>query len=364
MAQFRHKVLCAAFSGLFWGLMPSTCPAEVPYFEKYGLVPNSVSTDVGTQPVGVPSGVISAVMQRDRVLNAALKQAGAPLRTHAFRRGPDIVPLLVQQRLEAGLLGDLPTLVATAQGKAVIAGLVKRSYTAIVTKGVAGVQGLKGKRIGYVEYSSAHHTLLLALRSAELDERHVTLVPLQIQEMPNALARGDVDAFVAWQPAPATALQQSREHRIVFRALTNDYLVLESGHVERHPEGARHLIAGLIRAIEWMRRSRANLEQAVRWSQADVLTFTGAPSALSVEQTANIVREEILSVPSAPVIPQRSKATLLRGEFDFLQRLGKLPAGASWAAVETALRFDGMAHVLSNPKRYRLTDFDYASDIE
>lgn len=364
IVQLKRKTLRTVLSGLLCGWAATASQADAPYFEKYGLTPSSPATDLGIQPIGVPSGVISAVMQRDRVLRAALQQAGAPLKAFAFRRGADIVPLLEQKRLEAGLLGDVPTLMATAQGNGLIAGLVKQSSTAIVAKGVARVQDLKGKRIGYVEFSSAHHTLLQGLRSAGLDEQQVTLVPLQVQDMPDALTRGAIDAFAAWQPAPATALAQSREHRIVFRALTNDYLVLEPSYVERHPEGARHVIASLIRAVDWMRRSRGHLEQAVRWAHADVLAFTGSPSSLSVEQTARIVREEILTVPAAPVIPERSKSTLLRGEFEFLQRLGKLPAGASWSGVEAALRFDGMARVLSQPRRYRLAEFDYASSIE
>ena len=102
-----------------------------------------------------------------------------------------MVALLADHRLEAGLLGDMPTILAAATANVWVVGLVKQTSTAIVAKGDTQVRGLAGKRIGYVEASSAHHTWLQALASAGLSESRVKLVALGVDEMPEALARGD-----------------------------------------------------------------------------------------------------------------------------------------------------------------------------
>lgn len=324
-----------------------------------GLQPASPEVDVGIQPLGVPSGVLSAVMRHDRILHQALESLGATPRFHPFWRGADMLPLLADRRLEAGLLGDMPTLMATARGQAVIVGLVKQTSTAIVGHRVVQVADLAGRRIGYVEGSSAHHTLLQGLRSAGLSERQVRLVPLAVSDMPEALERGDIDAFAAWEPAPSVALAANRANRIVFRGLTSDYLVLDRRFAEQQPAAARQLIAGFVRALEWMRRTQANLDRAVRWASADAQALSGKAPPVSDRQIARITHEEILDVPSAPAIPGRSTSPPLRKEFDFLVSQGKLPPEARWEAVAEALRYDGLYQVLAEPRHYRLGDFDY-----
>ena len=126
-----RKALIAGFLGL---MLSGICPAEE-YFDKYGLSPASAPLDLGIQPLGYPSGLISAVMQHDRILKDALIKAGHPLQAHAFRRGADMVKPLADKRLEAGLLGDMPTILAAASGSIWIVGLVKQTSTAIVARG-------------------------------------------------------------------------------------------------------------------------------------------------------------------------------------------------------------------------------------
>ncbi|MEY4738331.1 MAG: hypothetical protein RL302_2650 [Pseudomonadota bacterium] len=329
------------------------------YFDAYGLTPDSPTIDLGVQPLGYPSGVISAVMRHDRILQKALATAHLPLKTHAFQRGADMVGLLGEHRLEAGLLGDVPTLLSAAVGQVWIVGLVKQTSTAIVAKGAAQVSNLAGKRIGYVEVSSAHHTLLQGLASAGLDEKQVTMVQLRIDEMPEALERGDIDAFAAWEPAPSVALARNAANRIVFRGLSSDYFVIERAFAKRAPEAALHLVAGFLRAIEWMQRSQRNVEKAATWTLADGLAFSGKVAAVTAGQIVAITRREILDIPSAPAIPMGPNNIPLKTEFQFLEKLGKLPAGARWEKVEAAFGYDGLARVLGDPRKYLIATFDY-----
>jgi ABC-type nitrate/sulfonate/bicarbonate transport system substrate-binding protein len=356
MKHSSYMALCCSLALAF--LHPTKALAQA-YFDAYGLASESPTVDVGVQPLGYPSGVISAVMQRDRILKKTLLDAKLPLKMHPFRRGADMLGLLSERKLDAGLLGDMPTILAASVGRVVIVGLVKQTSTAIVARGTNQVAGLSGKRIAFVEASSAHHTLLQGLASAGIAQSQVNLVPLGVGDMPEALERGDVDAFAAWEPAPTIAMGKSEKNHIVFRGQSSDYFVLEQDFVQRSPQAARHVVASFYRAIEWMRRSPANLNRAARWALADTTAFSGKPAQLGAVQVASITHREILSIPSAPTLLINPAAPPLKGEYQFLSGLGKLPAAAQWENVEKAFRYDGLAQVLNDARTYRLRSFDY-----
>ncbi len=356
---------------------PATQAAE--YFDAYGLLPASSALDLGAQPLGYPSGVITAVMARDRILAKALIEAKRPLKIHAFRRGADMLPLLADGRLDAALLGDMPTLLAAAEGRIWIAGLVKQTSTAIVAKGGLQVRDLVGKRVAYVEASSAHLTLLQGLAAAGIVQTQVTLVPMGVGDMPAALQRGEIDAFAAWEPAPTIALSQNDKNHIVFRSHSSDYFVIQRDLGQHSAKAAQQLLAGYLRAIEWMRRSQGNLERAARWALADTQAFAAqtaqsgsagsaappgkavaAGQSVTLAQIATITRREILDVPSAPMIVFNPAEPPMRSEFEFLGKLGKLPANAQWAQVQAAFAYPGLSHVQAQARSFALRSFDYA----
>jgi ABC-type nitrate/sulfonate/bicarbonate transport system substrate-binding protein len=358
MQALQHRLLKLLTLGILTFVCSYSFGAEE-YYDRYGLLPASPMIDLGVQPLGYPSGVISAVMLRDRILRKALEDAKQPLKAHAFLRGADMLGLLATQKLEAGLLGDMPTLLAASTANVWVVGLVKQTSTAIVAKGDVQVSVLVGKRIAYVPFSSAHHTLLQGLASAGVNDTEVKLIALRVDDMPGALERGEIDAFAAWEPAPTVALGNSDKNRIVFRGQSTDYFVLERDFEKRQPEAARHMVAGFFRAIEWMRRSQTNLDRAALWVMADAQALSGKSTSLSIAQIGAITRREILNIPSAPVILESSGTTPLANEYQFLAKLEKLPPGAKQENVIAAFKYDGLARVLAEAKKYQLRIFNY-----
>ncbi len=333
---------------------------QPPYYASYGLVPDSPAVDVGIQPLGYPSGVLTTTLRHDAILRERLAVLGQPLQTHPFRRGADMLSLLGDRRLEAGLLGDMPTLLAAASGHIAIVGLAKRSPTAIVARGQTQLRGLRGKRVAYVAASSAHQTLLQGLSSAGLTESDVTLVPMGVDAMPDALKRGEIDAFAAWEPAPSIALANTPENRIVFRGVSSDYFVVSQAFARRSPAAVDALVAAYVRAIDWLRLSQKNLDRAARWAQAEAEAFSGRPSDLPLEKITSITRRDILNIPSAPAIINNPKAPPpLLAEFDFLKRLNKIPANGNWDNVAKALDNDLLPRVVTNPRQHETARFDY-----
>jgi NitT/TauT family transport system substrate-binding protein len=314
---------------------------------------------LGVQPLGYPAAMIGAVIGRDAILKRALARHGCSLASLPFRKGTEMVEL-VGNRLAAAFLGDMPTIRLAARTDICVVGLVKQTFSSIVSRKVVLLEQLKGKRVGYAEGSSAHHTLLQALASVGLAERDVTLVPLEIDAMLDALETGRIDAFAAWEPATSLALARNPENRVLFKGISSDYFVLSRDFVARHPEAALEVVAGFDRAIVWMRKKTAHAELAALWAKKDGEALSGTASKLAVTQAVEIAHREILDVPSAPAILRRpGEKQHLRDEFVFLSSLGKIPKNTNPQKLQSAFDYDGLQQVLKSPKRYRLHQFNY-----
>jgi len=115
-------------------------------------------------------------------------------------------------QLDGVLMTNGDTLVTGATGAGsvmILAGDFSDGNDMVVAApGISSVEELKGKTVG-VEIGFVGHLILLnALETAGLSEDDVTLVNVPTNETPQALASGDVDAIVAWQPNSGQALEQ------------------------------------------------------------------------------------------------------------------------------------------------------------
>jgi len=97
---------------------------------------------------------------------------------------------------------------------------VAECYYRIVARRSAGIQriaDLRGKKVATSTNTSAHFYLVKMLRTASLAESDVTVVPLQLNEMPAALKKGDVDAVSIWEPGAQNSLEAVGEDVVVLQ---------------------------------------------------------------------------------------------------------------------------------------------------
>jgi NitT/TauT family transport system substrate-binding protein len=73
--------------------------------------------------------------------------------------------------------------------------------------GVGTASDLRGKKIATSLNSSAHFYIVKTLRGVGLSEKDVTVVGMLPNDMPAALARGEVDAVSIWEPAAERSVQ-------------------------------------------------------------------------------------------------------------------------------------------------------------
>lgn len=315
---------------------------------------------IGVQPLGYPVAMITSVMKRDEILKGEMARRGFKVVQTPYGMGSEMVGL-VGPKLVGAFMGDMPTISTATRTKVLAVGLVKQTFSSVVAHNIPLVKDLKGKRVGVALGSSAHHTLLQGLKSAGLSESDIRIAQISIDEMPNALAAGSIDAYSAWEPAPTISLSSDPLAAVIFRGLSSDYFLLADSFEKANREEALLLTASFLRAIEWMRIGSDNLRRAAEWSIVDAESYSGKKSRLTVQQAMDIATREILSIASAPaIINLKGGKPRLSSEFEFLDRLGKLPPGASFSQVHAAFEWDGLSVVNKSFKKYRIKEYRYA----
>jgi sulfonate transport system substrate-binding protein len=139
---------------------------------------------------------------------------------------------------------------------------VTESFYRLVARRSAGIEtlaDLKGKRVMLPANTSANYYLVAMLQTVGLSEDDVDLVPLPPQrggqtgmdQMSDALARGDVDAISIWEPEPADAIAQLGEDAVVLqdRSVYREVFNLHARAADLADSDKRRSIVEFVRAV-------------------------------------------------------------------------------------------------------------------
>jgi sulfonate transport system substrate-binding protein len=139
---------------------------------------------------------------------------------------------------------------------------VTESFYRLVARrsaGISKVADLKGKRIMLPRMTSAHYYLVAMLRSAGLTEEDVVLVNLPpnkgdqsgMDQMSDALARGEVDAISIWEPEPDDAIHQLGKDAVVLqdRSVYREVFNLHARATDLADVEKRRSIVAFVRAV-------------------------------------------------------------------------------------------------------------------
>ncbi len=315
--------------------------------------------DVGTQPLWIPTNLITEAMQRDAILSESLARRGLTLRFHAFFKGADVNDFIRSGDLEAGIGGDMPALVAAAEGRIQIAALAQYGFCSIVAGHPVLLHELGGKRIAYASGSNAYFALLRALSAGGLTEADIERIALDVHEMPSALAAGGIDAFAAWQPTPFIAESHYGNQVVVHQSLCSGYLYFSQTFSEQQPDALRQIVAAELRAVGWL-GYRKNRLRAARWALEKTEAFSRRLPRLNERDYAALAWNDLIGIASIPSLPEADllgNGRLAR-EFELLRRLDKIDDNATWEQVRRRFDRSLIADVLSTSRR-QLQSYDY-----
>ncbi|MFF4452280.1 ABC transporter substrate-binding protein [Streptomyces goshikiensis] len=128
--------------------------------------------------------------------------------------GRDALNAVLGGQAQLGVVGDLPAVTAALGGRdlRIVADLSRFSDWRLLTRtdrGVTGFAALRGRKVGVPQGTNVEYALSRMLGSAALTASDVTVVNLAPNQVPAALARGDIDAgvtFPSFYDAARTAL--------------------------------------------------------------------------------------------------------------------------------------------------------------
>lgn len=139
---------------------------------------------------------------------------------------------------------------------------VTESFYRLVARRSAGIEtlaDLKGKRVMLPRNTSANYYLVAMLRTVGLTEEDVELVNLPeargdqtgMDQMSDALARGDVDVISIWEPEPEDAIRRLGDDAIMFqdRSVYREVFNLHARATDLADPSKRRSIVAFVRAV-------------------------------------------------------------------------------------------------------------------
>jgi NitT/TauT family transport system substrate-binding protein len=197
---------------------------------------------------------------------------GIAIETLAFNNSTEIKTAVVTGSVDFAVTGVTAALQGASRGEPfVVLAAAADGASAIVSRkdeGIGSFEQLAGKRIGYVPGSAQDVLLRLSLRARGMSaEKDVQLVKVGFGDMPNALERGDIDAFSGAETGPSVALLRGRSHVVLHPYDTpmgkiNIVFGTSQALLDREPALCRSMVGTHARATDYLDRNRTEWARA------------------------------------------------------------------------------------------------------
>jgi ABC-type nitrate/sulfonate/bicarbonate transport system substrate-binding protein len=146
-------------------------------------------------------------------------------------------------------------------------GALLTDWYGMVGRNIENIAGLKGKKIGVARGSASEVLWLAMVKKLNLDPKDYTIVQVEAPEMIAALDRGNIDAFVSWEPwltravgaIPNTKVLQTSRGIMSPRV----YIYLNKGWADKNQEAAVAFVRSLTQATELINSDRTNAAKQV-----------------------------------------------------------------------------------------------------
>ena len=146
------------------------------------------------------------------------EKEGLPVEVTSFSTGTAASEAFQAGRGDTIASGDQPAVRLWVRGVGVgICPTASYGHISVVVahKGISKPSDLRGKKVGILLGSTSDYFARLYLASGHVDPKDVDLINLQAAEMVTGIVRGDIDAFVGFQPFGTRAVQASKDVYIV-----------------------------------------------------------------------------------------------------------------------------------------------------
>lgn len=238
--------------------------------------------------------------------------------------GSAMVAFVIQNQFQSAFGAEQAGIQNTAMDPnvVVIAEGAKMSnwYGVVARDGVKSIDDLKGKNIGVARGSASEVFWLALVDKYKLDPKDYTIVQVEAPEMVAALERGNIDAFLSWEPWLTRATKAIKGSSVI---KVSDgiidprvYLYINKQWAEENPDAAKAFMKSLVEANDYI---TANPEEAAK----QVSAFLKLDHEMTASMMKNIRYKAVLDNGSIENIANAEKQ---------LKQLGKLAKPVNWEA--------------------------------
>ncbi|MFC6445803.1 taurine ABC transporter substrate-binding protein [Shinella zoogloeoides] len=287
-----------------------------------------VTLNIGYQPIVEPSRVPQADGTYEKV-------TGAKINWQKFDGGADVIAAIASGSLDIGYVGSSPLAAAASRELPIetifVVGLISEAE-ALAVKSVEKPEDLAGKKIATPFVSTAHYSLLTALKHWNVDPKSVEILNLRPPEIAAAWQRGDIDGAYVWDPVLA---ELKKDGKVLATSAdvadwggpTFDAWIVSKKFAEEHPD----VVTAFVKVTgEATAAYRADPEA---WSAT-------SPEAEKIARLTGARQEEVPALLKGYIFPtleeQAGEALLGGGTVKavadtsaFLLEQGKIPAALS-----------------------------------
>jgi ABC-type nitrate/sulfonate/bicarbonate transport system substrate-binding protein len=185
------------------------------------------------------------------------EKEGLPVQVTNFASGSTAVDAFRAGQGNLVVAGDLPSLRLWKQGGIGLCAQANYGELSIIVakKSINKPADLRGKKVGILIGSTSEYFAKLYLASGGVDYKEIDVINLRPAEMVTGLVRGDIDAFVIWQPFGWRAVEADSNTHIV---TTGEPYFHEWEMVSTMPEYAQTHGAEIVAFLK-------GLDQAGKW---------------------------------------------------------------------------------------------------
>lgn len=201
-------------------------------------------------------------------LAKVLSQKGYKVKWTEFQDGSSLVEALNAGSIDYARTGNIPPVVAQSSESDIVyvgSGNSKYEGSGILVQNnssIKSLKDLKGKKIAFVKGSSSQYLLIKALEKTNLTLKDITPVYLQPADASVAFAKGNVDAWVVWDPFTASAQVHSNAKMLVNgKGLTTDrdFFIAQRSFAKSHQQITSLVINQVEQAMIWANKNHSTL---------------------------------------------------------------------------------------------------------
>ncbi|MCW3016297.1 MAG: aliphatic sulfonates family transporter, periplasmic ligand-binding protein [Solirubrobacterales bacterium] len=190
-----------------------------------------------------------------------------------FDSGGSVNEAVAARSIDIGLAGSSPVSRGISQPLPYqvpwIHDVIGKAEALVVKPGITSIADLKGKKIATPLASTAHYSLLAALKDNGLTDKDVKIIDAEPDDIFAAYSRGDIDGAYVWNPTLAKIVKNGGKLLITSADLakegktTYDLAVVTNDFASKYPAALKTWAQAQDRAVKLYRNDKATYGQAL-----------------------------------------------------------------------------------------------------